>query len=98
MPRIFNPVFFLPLYFSVLNIFTFLLFGSDKKRARAGKWRISEATLLLFVFLGGSIGGLIGMKHFHHKTKKWKFLVAVPAALILHAVLLLFFLKMKTGI
>jgi uncharacterized membrane protein YsdA (DUF1294 family) len=40
-----------------INVLTFVLFKIDKSRAAAGQWRISEATLLLAVLLGGSVGG-----------------------------------------
>ena len=52
----------------VLNIVTFLVYGIDKRKAKQGSWRISEATLLILAVIGGSIGALIGMKIWHHKT------------------------------
>jgi uncharacterized membrane protein YsdA (DUF1294 family) len=52
----------------VLNIVTFLVYGIDKWKAKQGSWRISEATLLILAVIGGSIGALIGMKVWHHKT------------------------------
>jgi uncharacterized membrane protein YsdA (DUF1294 family) len=63
--------------------------GIDKNRARKNRWRIPEATLLLFAFLGGSIGSLGGMYLFHHKTRKPKFSVGVPVILVMQV---LFFL------
>ena len=79
-------------YLIVINIITFALFGIDKAKAKADKWRIPEHTLLLFVFLGGEIGGFLGMKVFHHKTKKNKFRITVPILLVIELVLIVFFL------
>ena len=79
-------------YLVVINIISFALFGIDKAKAKADKWRIPEHTLLLFVFLGGEIGGFIGMKLFHHKTKKNKFRITVPILLVVELVLIVFFL------
>lgn len=67
MPRI---LFFL---FLAISAVTFVLYGVDKSRAKQGKWRISERTLLLFSFLGGGAGGLCGMYLFRHKTRHWYF-------------------------
>ena len=46
----------------------FLVYGIDKWKAKQGSWRISEATLLMLAVIGGSIGALLGMKIWHHKT------------------------------
>ena len=55
-------------YLIALNIVTFFVYGIDKWKAKHGSWRISEATLLLLAIIGGSIGALLGMKVWHHKT------------------------------
>ena len=55
-------------YLIVINIATFLVYGIDKWKAKQGSWRISEATLLILAVIGGSIGALLGMKIWHHKT------------------------------
>ena len=65
------------------NVVTFIAYGIDKYKANKGKWRISEATLLLMAFLGGSIGAGLGMKAFHHKTMHKKFYIVVPTFIIL---------------
>ena len=52
----------------VINVITFLVYGIDKWKAKQGCWRISEATLLILAVIGGSIGALLGMKTWHHKT------------------------------
>ncbi len=55
-------------YLIVINVVTFLVYGVDKLKAKQGSWRISEATLLILAAIGGSIGALLGMKVWHHKT------------------------------
>ena len=64
----------------------------DKHEARTGQWRVSEKALFLFALAGGSIGGIIGMKVFHHKTQKWYFKLGFPAILILQIVLIIYIL------
>ena len=60
-------------YLIIINLISFILYGIDKYKAIKNKYRISEYSLLVFSFFGGSIGSLIGMKVFHHKTKKLSF-------------------------
>ena len=62
-------------YFVVINVIAFFLYGYDKMIAIKGKRRISEYHLFVFAFFGGGIGALLGMKVFHHKTKKVGFWV-----------------------
>ena len=71
------------LYLLVVNVITFLMIGYDKHEAKKGNWRVSEKTLFTLVVLGGSIGGIIGMFTFRHKTKKWYFRFGFPIILIL---------------
>jgi uncharacterized membrane protein YsdA (DUF1294 family) len=59
------------------------MMGYDKHEAKKGNWRISEKTLFTLVVIGGSIGGIIGMFTFRHKTKKWYFRFGFPIILIL---------------
>jgi len=70
------------MYLVVINLITFLVMWLDKRKAKKGKWRIPENTLLLFVLLGGGIGGIVGMYVFHHKTQKAKFVIGFPVILI----------------
>lgn len=74
-------------YLSVINFITWVVYGLDKGRARAGKWRIPEKTLLLLALAGGSAGALTGMLLFRHKTRKAKFFVGVPVMFVAHCVL-----------
>lgn len=80
------------LYLIVINILTFLVFGIDKRKARKGRWRIPEATLIGLSAAGGSIGALLGMHLFRHKTQKRKFTLGIPAILIAQAALACFLL------
>ena len=77
-------------YLLVINIFTFLLYGADKYKARRGEWRIKESVLLGLAAVGGSPAAWIAMYFFRHKTKKPKFFIGVPILLFVH-VLLWFF-------
>lgn len=68
----------------------------DKQKARNNKRRIKENTLLLFVFLGGWIGGYSGMKIFKHKTKKNKFVIGIPLIIIFEILCIIFFIITNT--
>lgn len=70
------------IYIITINVVTFLVMWLDKRKAKKGRWRIPENTLLLFVLLGGGIGGIAGMYIFHHKTQKAKFVIGFPVILI----------------
>ena len=71
------------IYLIIINIITYLAMWIDKTKAKKGKLRISETTLLLLGVLGGSIGGIIGMYTFRHKTKKKRFTIGMPAILVI---------------
>lgn len=75
-------------YLVVINILVFFIYGIDKKKAQKKQWRISENSLLLGAFLGGSLGAFLAMRVFHHKTKHWKFKICVPLFLVIHIVCL----------
>ena len=76
-------------YLIVINVVTFLVYGIDKWKAKQGSWRISEATLLILAVIGGSIGALLGMKVWHHKTMHKKFKYGVTLILLAHIALLI---------
>ncbi len=76
------------IYLALINLVTFFVYGSDKRKAKAGAWRIPEATLLTLAGVGGSLGALLGMQYFRHKTRKPKFTITVPVFLILHITLI----------
>ncbi len=77
-------------YLVTINAAGFLIMLADKEKAKKHLWRIPEATLLTVAALGGSIGSLAGMKVFHHKTKKPKFYIGIPAILVLQILLCVF--------
>ncbi len=65
-------------YFLVMTIIGYVSMGMDKAKAKKHAWRIPEATLFSIAILGGSVGSILGMYHFHHKTKHWYFVVGMP--------------------
>ncbi len=75
-------------YLIVINIVTFLVYGIDKWKAKQGSWRISEATLLILAAIGGSIGALLGMRVWHHKTMHKKFKYGLPLILLVQIALI----------
>ena len=77
-------------YLLAINALSFILFGLDKYKAKKGKWRISEATLLLMAVIGGSIGAWAGMRLWHHKTMHKKFKYGIPAIIIMQVCLVLY--------
>ncbi len=78
-------------YFIGINVLTFFVYGIDKWKAKKNMWRISEATLLILAIIGGSIGALLGMKIWHHKTLHAKFKYGVPLILISQIVMVLYY-------
>lgn len=76
----------------VINIVAFFAFGTDKWRAKKGKWRIPESTLMLLALVGGSIGAWCGMRVWHHKTMHAKFRYGLPAIFIAQVIILFYFL------
>ena len=72
----------------VINLASFALMGIDKRRARRGVWRISEKALFLTTACFGGLGGVLGMKVFHHKTQHWYFRVFFPLLLVLQIAIL----------
>ena len=79
-------------YLLAVNITSFLLYGIDKYKAKKGKWRISEATLLTMAAIGGSIGALAGMRLWHHKTMHKKFKYGIPLIIIMQIALAVYLL------
>lgn len=66
-----------------INLYTFVLYFVDKRRAIARKRRISERKLIMSTLLFGGVGASLGMSVFHHKTKKIKFKMSASIAFIL---------------
>ena len=71
------------IYLLIISVIAFILYGIDKYRAVKKRWRIPEATLVLFAAIGGAAGALLGMFAWHHKTRKWKFRILVPLFLVI---------------
>lgn len=62
----------------VMSLVTFLVMGSDKRRAKRGARRVPEARLFLLALLGGGVGGFLGMYAFRHKTRHLHFVIGFP--------------------
>ena len=69
-------------YILGINVIVFIIYGIDKLKAKKGKWRIPENTLLLLAIIGGSIGAWLGIKVWHHKTLHKKFKYGIPLIVI----------------
>lgn len=67
------------LFWSILD---YVLMGIDKWKARRERWRVPEKTFFLVALLGGSLGAILGMYAFHHKTRHWYFKWGLPAILV----------------
>ena len=78
-------------YLVLLSLITFIAYGVDKKKAKSGKWRTKEKTLLLLSFLGGAFGGYPAMLTFRHKTKgeHWYFTAVNWLGLAVHITLMI---------
>ena len=71
-----------------VNVITFVVYGIDKLKAKKGKWRVPETTLLLLAIVGGSVGAWCGVKVWHHKTIHAKFKYGIPLIMAMQAGLL----------
>lgn len=81
------------LYLLLINLTTFAAMKCDKRRAEKGLWRIPEKNLFLLAILGGGLGGIAGMRLFHHKTKHKRFTIGFSCLLLLQCVLVLWIWK-----
>jgi len=86
------PVIIILGYLLIVNVLGFVLMFVDKKRAQNNQWRIKEATLFLSAAIGGSIGSMLGMKVFRHKTKHLSFLIGMPAIFIVQIALVVVYI------
>ena len=80
-------------YVAVINILTFFIYGIDKWKSKHKKYRISENCLISLAVIGGAFGAYLGMRAFHHKTKKKIFIIGLPLILLLHILLFYFVFK-----
>jgi len=79
------------IYLIITNIIGYAIMGIDKSKAKKHAWRIPEKTLFGISIIGGSLGTLLGMYSFRHKTKHWYFVIGMPLILIIHVVLIGYF-------
>ena len=77
-------------YLVLVNIIAFITIYIDKKKAIKHKWRIKESTLFLLSIIGGSLGTLLGMYTFRHKTKHLKFTLGIPLIIIIQILIFIF--------
>ena len=87
-------------YLLMMNLVGFAVMGIDKKRAVKRLWRIPESTLFIIALIGGSLGSIIGMYFFHHKTRHWYFVYGMPLILLVQiaAVLTLMYSPLQLSI
>ena len=83
----------LVLYLIIINLISLLVMGLDKYRAKHGMWRIRERTLFLLAIIGGSVGSILGMYFFRHKTKHAKFVFGFWFIFLFQCVLYSFYRK-----
>ena len=83
---------YLLIYIILINVVTFLVYADDKRRAKKHMWRTSESALVLLASIGGSVGALLAMLLFHHKTRHKQFVIGIPTILISQIALMIFLL------
>lgn len=88
-----NVILVITVYLTAVNLIGFALMGFDKWKARKHAWRIPEATLFIVAVIGGSVGSILGMQVFRHKTRHWYFVYGMPAILLLQLALVFFLMK-----
>ncbi len=79
-------------YLVLINLIGFISMGVDKRRAVRHDWRTPERMLFLIAIIGGSLGSILGMQAFRHKTKHKRFVFGMPLILILQVALIVFLL------
>ncbi|HKM05332.1 MAG TPA: DUF1294 domain-containing protein [Lachnospiraceae bacterium] len=80
---------FLVSYILIINFVGFSMMGIDKKKAIKQTFRIPESSLFTVAMIGGSIGSILGMQLFRHKTRRWYFVYGMPAILIIQIIIFL---------
>lgn len=85
---------FIFIYVFFTNLLLFILMGLDKRKAKLNHWRISEKTLFSLALMGGSIGGILGMYTFRHKTKHLKFKLGFPVIFLLQLISIIIIFKL----
>ncbi len=75
-------------YLLAVNLIAFTVFGWDKRCAKRQRRRVPERTLFTLAAVGGSVGALLGMRVFHHKTRHNSFRFGIPAILLVQLAVL----------
>lgn len=88
--KLFDKYKILLVYLIIINLTTFTIFSLDKIKAISGKWRYKIVTLLGLCFIGGSIGGLLSMYIFRHKTNVNYFKWGIPMIIVMQIVISIF--------
>ncbi len=88
-----NAIHFILLYIVIINIVGFAAMGLDKRKAVKHLWRTPESVLFTIAIIGGSIGSILGMQLFRHKTRTWTFVYGMPAILVVQVILVLVLLN-----
>lgn len=83
---------FVLVYLVFVNLLSYFLMYYDKSCAKFGHWRIPERTLWGVAFAGGSMGGMLGMYRFRHKTKHLQFRYGFPIVAVMEGIFLLWLL------
>lgn len=86
---------YIPIYLIIVNAIAFLLMLADKRKAKKKQWRIPEKVLFGSAIIGGSIGAILGMYTFRHKTKHTSFTVGMPIILALQIIALVVYFLTK---
>ena len=79
-------------WLALMSIVAFVFMAIDKGKAKTGAWRVPEKTLFILALLGGGIGGWLGMRICHHKTKHWYFRLGFPLIAIIQIAALIYIL------
>ena len=84
-------------YLLVINLVAIVLFGLDKLAAIEHRSRIRIITLLGIALAGGSVGALVAMYLFHHKTRQDYFTIGVPLIMLAQGFILFYLMNGKIG-
>jgi len=79
-------------YLVIMQLVAIFLTVRDKRSAKKDRWRVKESTLLLVSALGGSVAMLVTMNMIRHKTQKKKFMIGIPAIIVLQVVAIIYVL------
>ena len=75
-------------FFATINVFSFIYFRLDKRKAQKNQQRIPERSLLIMTLFGGTIGSILGMLLFNHKIAKKSFVIKIMLIIIIQILIL----------